>query len=128
MIRWLIIFAPLLIGSVLPIWFVWSITPTCASATMGTLWEAAFEIPTNISEVGLGWELAGLQVYTLLEIAVLAAIGIGVDRARRRRLKESAGLCAICGYDLRATPTRCPECGVSPQTPTNPASASIWGE
>jgi hypothetical protein len=41
--------------------------------------------------------------------SLLPAVWIGAAYRRRRRLRR--GCCPACGYDLRASPDRCPECG-----------------
>lgn len=51
-------------------------------------------------------------------LAMIALMGVPIwlwrySKLRRRILKESAGLCFYCGYDLRASTQQCPECGHS---------------
>jgi hypothetical protein len=57
------------------------------------------------------WVL-GVPHWFVLSLLLLAPAA-WIDRFRKRRRAARLGLCRSCGYDLRASPDRCPECGTA---------------
>jgi len=65
------------------------------------------------SSVGrMAYSHRGWRVTVPFWAIVLGTCALPAARLRRKwRGRGAFGLCAWCGYDLRATPERCPECG-----------------
>jgi hypothetical protein len=68
--------------------------------------ESSHDATMSARRVGVPWW------FLMLASGALPALWC-IHRARiaRASKRQAGGLCPSCGYDLRATPDRCPECG-----------------
>ena len=98
-----------------PFAFRFSTTPRIREGLGGSEFEherlgIAWEKFGSYRGGGTGWAVRFPYRYLLcvLAMAPLVPLRYAYKKQKRKRLN----LCIYCGYDLRATPERCPECGV----------------
>ena len=89
-------------------------------------WPASYDQLFDRHALGFGFALAKplssrgpAYGFALPYWSIVGVLGLIAWRARRRS-PPTPGLCRSCGYDLRATPERCPECGAVAKPPHNP--------
>jgi hypothetical protein len=56
-----------------------------------------------------------IELPLIVVVGAAAVLPIAWLYRRRSLNRFRPGCCAACNYDLRATPTRCPECGAVPK-------------
>jgi hypothetical protein len=89
-------------------WSRWGINFDQGGNSVGTI-----NGPLNAAPF-IPWQSLTLPYWLVMIISVVAPL-IWLRGAIRRRRVLPANICRQCGYDLRATPERCPECGAVPR-------------
>jgi hypothetical protein len=88
----------------------WWALPIHHSGTFWLKYERPYTLPLSST---LNGTMAEWSVGCRLWVLALAFALLPARWALSRR-RPQPGCCGVCGYDLRATPDRCPECGTTP--------------
>jgi hypothetical protein len=75
-----------------------------------------------VDDAGVYHYVVGVPIWSL----ALASAFLPAGRLVRRSRYHRPGRCRSCGYDLRATPDRCPECGTVAAVATNISSGPFY--
>jgi hypothetical protein len=78
---------------------------------------------TPFVQVGTFYRAIEIPWWSLILLSSLWP-GAWAFARHRSRARQARGLCSRCGYDLRASPQRCPECGTLPAGQTAAAAAA----
>ncbi|MEA2735244.1 MAG: hypothetical protein QOE14_1695 [Humisphaera sp.] len=103
-------------------YYVWHTAPARTSSPGIVSGGTLVRFGARVRMSGFGWVVVP---HWVLVLTTLPGACLSLGRMRRSilaKVRRNYGHCPACGYDLRATPDRCPECGAVSEAPTAAAA------
>lgn len=111
--------------------FKWDLQPLGSLVALGWdrtfLSRRGFLFESRASQLGPAATARTFVAAPFWSVVLPFALPPAVHLLRRycRDIRHRRGLCPHCGYDVRTTPAKCPECGLPPQSPSR-SPFQIW--